>query len=114
METVAVILTARCTAIGASGIALAEKPTTDPDPSGLRAGAIVPGDPADAADITILQTLLHDMQRSKARRDRTALCKGDGRDMILTVEGLDHDPETSEVRIRRADRLVCAPRRGAH
>jgi acetyl-CoA C-acetyltransferase len=52
----------------------------------LNGGAIAIGHPIGASGCRILVTLLHEMQRSNAKKGLAALCIGGGMGVSLTIE----------------------------
>ena len=58
----------------------------DPSKVNVNGGAIAIGHPIGASGCRILVTLLHEMQRSNAKRGLAALCIGGGMGVSLTLE----------------------------
>ncbi len=54
----------------------------------VNGGAIAIGHPIGASGARILTTLLHEMQRSGARKGLATLCVGGGMGVAMTVEAM--------------------------
>jgi acetyl-CoA C-acetyltransferase len=60
----------------------------DPTKVNVNGGAIAIGHPIGASGARILTTLLHEMQRSHAKKGLATLCVGGGMGVALAVEAI--------------------------
>jgi acetyl-CoA C-acetyltransferase len=73
-------------AFAAQACAVNQELGIDPSKVNVNGGAIAIGHPIGASGCRILVTLLHEMQRSNAKRGLAALCIGGGMGVSLTLE----------------------------
>jgi acetyl-CoA C-acetyltransferase len=73
-------------AFAAQACAVNQALEIDPQRVNVNGGAIAIGHPIGASGCRILVTLLHEMQRSGAKKGLAALCIGGGMGVSLTVE----------------------------
>ncbi len=73
-------------AFAAQALAVNKDMGWDPDLVNVNGGAIAIGHPIGASGARILVTLLHEMQRRKARKGLATLCIGGGMGIAMTIE----------------------------
>jgi len=73
-------------AFAAQACAVNQELGIDPARVNVNGGAIAIGHPIGASGCRILVTLLHEMQRSSAKKGLAALCIGGGMGVALTLE----------------------------
>jgi acetyl-CoA C-acetyltransferase len=73
-------------AFAAQACAVNQSLDIDPARVNVNGGAIAIGHPIGASGCRILVTLLHEMQRSSAKKGLAALCIGGGMGVALTLE----------------------------
>jgi acetyl-CoA C-acetyltransferase len=73
-------------AFAAQACAVNQALDIDPKRVNVNGGAIAIGHPIGASGCRILVTLLHEMQRSGAKKGLAALCIGGGMGVSLTIE----------------------------
>ncbi|HTX48585.1 MAG TPA: acetyl-CoA C-acetyltransferase [Caulobacteraceae bacterium] len=75
-------------AFAAQSLSVVRELGLDPAKVNVNGGAIAIGHPIGASGARILTTLLHEMQRKKAKKGLATLCVGGGMGVALAVEGL--------------------------
>jgi acetyl-CoA C-acetyltransferase len=73
-------------AFAAQSISVVRELGLDPDTVNVNGGAIAIGHPIGASGARILTTLVHEMQRSGAKKGLATLCVGGGMGVALCVE----------------------------
>jgi acetyl-CoA C-acetyltransferase len=73
-------------AFAAQALAVTKDLGLDPAKVNVNGGAIAIGHPIGASGARVLVTLLHEMQRSGAKKGLATLCIGGGMGVALTVE----------------------------
>jgi acetyl-CoA C-acetyltransferase len=75
-------------AFAAQSLAVCQDLGLDPSKVNVNGGAIALGHPIGASGCRVLVTLLHEMQKRKARKGLATLCIGGGMGIAMCVEGL--------------------------
>ena len=75
-------------AFAAQSLSVVRELGLDPDKTNVNGGAIAIGHPIGASGARILTTLLHEMQRSGAKKGAATLCVGGGMGVAMCVEAL--------------------------
>ncbi|MFA6316383.1 MAG: acetyl-CoA C-acetyltransferase [Elusimicrobiota bacterium] len=75
-------------AFAAQALAVGRELKWDPDKVNVNGGAIALGHPVGASGSRVLVTLLHEMERRKARKGLATLCVGGGMGIAMCVENL--------------------------
>jgi acetyl-CoA C-acetyltransferase len=75
-------------AFAAQSLSVVRELGLDPDKTNVNGGAIAIGHPIGASGARILTTLLHEMQRSGAKKGAATLCVGGGMGVAMCVEAI--------------------------